>query len=218
MDVSSIKAIVWDWNGTLLDDVRICVNSINEMLIQRNIPPLDEETYRRIFRFPVKKYYEEAGFNFELESFDIVAVEFIDMYRQHLAVCPLFPDVVDTLSFLSDREIPQYILSAMQQELLENSLKEKRIFSYFDFISGTSDHYADGKLVAAKRLQAIINMAPESIILIGDTLHDHEVAYEMGWQSILVAKGHQSLQRLRQSGRPVLEDLATLRKYLNGHA
>ena len=217
IELSSVKAIVWDWNGTLLDDVRICVNSINEMLLQRGIPQLDEETYRRIFGFPVRKYYEEAGFDFQQEPFDVVAIRFIDLYRRHLHLCNLFPDVVNTLKLISDRKIPQYILSAMEQELLYHSLQEKGISRYFDFISGTSDHYADGKLVAAQRLQTIIAKAPSNILLIGDTMHDHEVAEEMGWQCFLVARGHQSLQRLPLTGRPVIENLALLWKHLNGN-
>jgi phosphoglycolate phosphatase len=215
---TKVSAIVWDWNGTLLNDVQICVDSINQMLQPRNIPLLDYDAYRAVFGFPVRDYYEKAGFDFFQEPFDIVAVEFIDIYRRYLNKCDLFPDVVPVLNQISSSRLPQYVLSAMEQALLDSSLKEKGINGYFQFIAGTGDHYADGKLGSAKRLQKVIDINPENILMIGDTIHDHEVALEMGWQSILISNGHQSEERLIETGRTVLQSLTMLGKYLNGHS
>ena len=216
-DLSSVEAIVWDWNGTLLDDVDICVDSINEMLVPRNIPPLNYDSYRRIFGFPVKDYYAEAGFDFNSEPFDVVAIQFIDIYRNHLPSCNLFPDVAGVLDFFTKKKISQYILSAMEQKMLEHSLHEKGIYGYFAFVSGTTDHYANNKLDAANRLQQIISVAPENILMIGDTVHDHEVAGVMNWKNLLIASGHQSLQRLLPTGRMVFDNLASFMKFLNGN-
>jgi phosphoglycolate phosphatase len=214
---NSVKAIVWDWNGTMLNDVDVCVESINTMLEPRNIQLLNYHTYRDVFGFPVRQYYEKAGFNFELEPFDVVAVEFIDIYRLHLEKCELFPEVNDVLGQISVSGLPQYVLSAMEQGLLESSLSAKGIAHYFKHIAGTGDHYADGKTAAAKYLQEVIGCMPRQILLIGDTIHDHEVAEEMGWQSILIANGHQSEERLRKTGRPVLKSISQVHHYLNGH-
>ena len=58
------KHILWDWNGTLLDDRWLCVESINKILKKRKMPPILEKTYRKTFCFPVMKYYESLGFDF----------------------------------------------------------------------------------------------------------------------------------------------------------
>ncbi|MBE0662787.1 MAG: HAD family hydrolase [Bacteroidales bacterium] len=213
-----VKAIVWDWNGTLLDDVHICVDSINIMLGARNLHQLDYESYRDVFGFPVRAYYEKAGFNFLQEPFDVVAIQFIDIYREHLLNCNLFPEVMEVLNQILALQLPQYILSAMEQQLLETSLTEKGIPQFFNFIAGTSDHYADGKLGSAKRLQQMIEAKPKEILLVGDTIHDFEVAEEMGWQCMLIANGHQSELRLEATGKPVLKSLAALPALLNGHS
>jgi phosphoglycolate phosphatase len=213
-----IQAIVWDWNGTLLDDVHVCVDSINQMLRPRNIPLLNYETYRRVFGFPVRDYYEKAGFNFTAEAFDVVAVEFIDIYRERITQCGLFRDVLPVLGQVTALKLPQYVLSAMEQELLEESLNNKGIAHFFQFIAGTGDHYADGKLGSAKRLQQIIGIEPEKILMIGDTIHDHEVASEMGWESVIIANGHQSEERLKKTGRLVLDSLSGVTHLLNGHS
>ncbi|MCK4288095.1 MAG: HAD hydrolase-like protein, partial [Bacteroidales bacterium] len=62
-----IKTIIWDWNGTLLNDIDICINSINILLEHRNIENLTKEIYKEIFTFPVKDYYSKAGFDFTKE-------------------------------------------------------------------------------------------------------------------------------------------------------
>lgn len=208
---NNISAVVWDWNGTLLDDVDVCVQSINIMLAQRNIPLVDAQSYRDIFGFPVKDYYEKLGFNFSLEPFDVVAIQFIDIYRQHLAACKLHKDVQHMLNYIRLLNIPQYVLSAMEQGLLEISLAEKGIIHYFSHVFGTGDHFADGKIGSARRLQRNLNSNPGSILLIGDTIHDHEVAEIMGWQSLLIGNGHQSRSRLEATGCNVLDTLGSMK-------
>lgn len=213
-----IGALVWDWNGTLLNDVDICVESINQLLTARNIPALNYHTYREVFGFPVRDYYTKAGFDFEAEPFDIVAIEFIDIYRNHLPGCSLFNGVHQTLQYFSEKGLPQYVLSAMQQEMLETSLREKGILEFFDHVAGTGDHFANGKHDAAIRLQKIINREPAGVMLIGDTIHDSEVASDMGWECTLIANGHQSANRLANTDRIVLESLEALKFLLNGHS
>ncbi|MBN2352282.1 MAG: hypothetical protein JXD23_06910 [Spirochaetales bacterium] len=53
--------VVWDWNGTLLNDMEACIRSMNLMLENRSLPPIDFETYRNVFTFPVIDYYRAVG-------------------------------------------------------------------------------------------------------------------------------------------------------------
>ena len=73
--------IIWDWNGTLLDDAEVCREAINKMLKVRNLPELSLSTYRNVFTFPVIEYYKEVGFDFSKEDWEPVAMEFINLYR-----------------------------------------------------------------------------------------------------------------------------------------
>ena len=79
--------VIWDWNGTLLDDVWLCVDIINAMLGRRGVPALDRERYRRIFDFPVPIYYERAGFDFSRETFAAAADEFCDEAARRVGEC-----------------------------------------------------------------------------------------------------------------------------------
>jgi phosphoglycolate phosphatase len=66
-------SIIWDWNGTLLNDVEVAINSINRLLYDRNLVPLTLERYLDVFTFPVQDYYEVIGFDLINEPFEIPA-------------------------------------------------------------------------------------------------------------------------------------------------
>ena len=74
------KTIIWDWNGTLLNDLDLSVDSVNILLKERNLPTLTVEKYKDIFGFPVIDYYVKAGFDFEKEPFEIPAKQYVKLY------------------------------------------------------------------------------------------------------------------------------------------
>ena len=68
--MKDIQNIIWDWNGTLLDDAWLCRDVMNGMLRLRDMDFLSAERYREIFDFPIVRYYERIGFDLERESFE----------------------------------------------------------------------------------------------------------------------------------------------------
>jgi phosphoglycolate phosphatase len=207
------KAIIWDWNGTLLNDTDICVDCMNQVLEKRGLELLDKQRYREIFTFPVKDYYTEAGIDLNKEAFEIPAMEFIKLYHKSLHSADLFPCVKDVLKSFKNRGYYQAVLSAMEHESLEASLKEKGVFIYFDIITGINDHYAHSKLEIGKELMNSIHFKRGEMLLIGDSLHDLEVADELGIECVLVANGHQSYERLLEKTPNVLHQLSEIMDY-----
>ena len=53
-----MKTIFFDFNGTIINDVDLCLNILNEMLKENGLEPITLERYREIFTFPIKKYYQ----------------------------------------------------------------------------------------------------------------------------------------------------------------
>lgn len=207
------KAIIWDWNGTLLDDADICVECMNRVLEKRGLELLDKKRYREIFTFPVKEYYQKAGIDFVSEKFEIPAMEFIDQYHKELPSAQLFSQVKGVLTNFKKRGYYQAILSAMEHESLEASLKEKGVFDYFDTVTGINDHYAHSKLEIGRELINSISYNKEEMLLVGDSLHDLEVADALGIECVLIANGHQSYERLLQKTQSVLSDLHEVLEY-----
>jgi phosphoglycolate phosphatase len=210
-----IQTIIWDWNGTLLDDMDICVDSINVLLEKRGLPLMDLVKYRSLFTFPVIRYYETIGFDFTKEPYDEVAMEFIHIYLEKLKEALLFPEVAGILGKFKEKGHRQAILSAMEQENLSLSVESKGISNYFSLILGTDDHFANGKVYQVSRIIRELNAEPAKTLIIGDTLHDHEVAEEAGCQCILVAAGHQNRERLEKSGCIVVNKLSELLSLFN---
>ncbi|HAN00616.1 MAG TPA: HAD family hydrolase [Marinilabiliales bacterium] len=202
------ELIIWDWNGTLLDDRDICITSMNHLLSERNLPTLDLQRYREVFTFPVKDYYQRLGFDFDREPFEIPALEFMDQYHLRLHQATLFPDAVPVLTSIQQAGYGQMILSAMEQESLITTVINLGIEPFFEEVAGISDQYAHGKIGRAIELLKQKDILPHRSLLIGDTLHDAEVAGKLGCQCLLVSRGHQSAHRLLASGWPVVESLS----------
>ena len=210
-----IETIIWDWNGTMLDDLELCIATINHLLRERNIPELDPIRYKKVFGFPVKDYYERIGFDFSKEPFDIPARQFIDLYEKGMYDCRLHSDVQQILEHLKNIGFCQLVLSAMEKSKLIATLRHNNILDYFDHISGLENHYAHSKLENGKRMLEELNLNPLTTCLIGDTLHDLEVAEAMGIQAFLVTHGHQDEDRLRKSGASVVRDLQEFVAFLS---
>lgn len=209
------KTIIWDWNGTLLDDARICLDSINLMLQTRNLPQLSMERYRGVFTFPVIDYYKEIGFDFTKEQWEPVAMEFIALYLNALPGCGLTPFAAETLEAFKQKGYRQAIISAMQHESLLKSVSDLGINDYFDYIGGIGDHYGGGKIENALNYFSLSGINPALATLIGDTLHDAEVAAGLNCKCILVTTGHQSFSRLHETGLPVIHNLLEIESVLS---
>ncbi len=204
------KNIIWDWNGTLLNDVDICIDAMNILLKDRNLQQLSHEKYKNVFTFPVRDYYKAVGFNFDKEDFEKPAVEFIDNYNKLGYKAKLHKGVIELLKKADDLKISQYILSAMEHNSLIKMLDNFGITYFFEKIKGIDNYYAQSKIEQGKKLIAGSNLDKRKTVMIGDTLHDAEVASALGVDCILVAQGHQSFERLNQNGNTVINSLEEL--------
>lgn len=206
-----MQSIIWDWNGTLLNDLDFCISTINKLLQKRNLNLLDRFSYKEVFSFPVKDYYEAIGFDFSKEDFSIPAQEFIDHYNAGVTRCNLHPAATEVLEHFKNRGLRQFVLSAMQQNMLEATLKHQHILDYFEGVAGLNDHYAVSKIERGEQLIQHFNINKEQATIIGDTNHDFEVAEQLEIDCILVADGHQSADRLKATGAQVIDMLPELK-------
>ena len=190
--------VIWDWNGTLLNDVDLCVRVINGILTTHSLPLLTRETYRSNFRFPIIEYYRTLGFDFSKVPFETVAMQFINSYNPQAIHCSLFDGARELLEAIGVAKKKQSILSAAHQSHLDELTRHHRIESHFVNICGLGDHYAGGKIERGKELLKKLDTPKSRCVLIGDTDHDVEVAHELGIDVVVLADGHQDLERLRK--------------------
>ena len=177
------------------------------MLARRGLPALSMERYRDIFTFPVRDYYVTAGFDLAETSFEDLSVEFISAYEARRHECPLQADARPVLERLGAGGRRQFMLSAYNQATLHELVHGFELGGFFDRMMGLDNIYAHGKLELGRALMERIPDPPERTLLIGDTLHDVEVARDLGIHCLLVAHGHQSRRRLEASGARVVDNL-----------
>ncbi len=215
MDLPDIKHVIWDWNGTLLDDAWLCVELINGILARRNLPTLSMEHYRDTFDFPVINYYERLGLHSKEEPFEEVSKEFISGYVSRWKDCKLQPDARENLETISNLGISQSVLSASHQDALDEAITHFRLNGFFLGLIGQDDNYAHGKLERGQEWVSHLDWAPEEILLIGDTVHDFEVAGNIGMHCVLLSHGHHAEKKLHQCDIPVFSHFEQIHNILS---
>ena len=204
------KHIIWDWNGTLLDDVWLCVQSINILLKKYNKSEVSQQSYRELFDFPVKNYYQKIGFDFHKEPFEEVGMEFIYEYNKSWKSCSLHKSVTNSLKHFNELQLTQSVLSAREENQLTRELTFFNIHNYFIGITGTRDHFAHGKMDFGIQFIRTSGFKPEEVLFIGDTLHDYEVSRAMGVDCALLSHGHFSHNRLKKADIPIYDNIDSL--------
>ena len=207
MDAVEYKHIIWDWNGTLVDDAWLCVEIVNGMLRRRGKPAVSYEQYRLGFEHPVKDYYERIGIDFSVESFEVIADEFIAEHDKRRFDCKLQDDAVGVLKSCVDAGLTQSILSAYPQGRLEETVGFYGLRGYFTKVAGLDNHYACSKVERGRGLMEELVFGPGEILFVGDTTHDFEAAKAIGVDCVLVSNGHNEPDKLRRCGVRVLNSM-----------
>ncbi|MBE6584960.1 MAG: HAD family hydrolase [Ruminococcaceae bacterium] len=205
--------IIWDFNGTILDDIQLCINCVNVMLKKRSLPTLDSvEAYRRIMRFPVIDYYRDLGFDMKTEDYyEILAPEWVNLYLEGEESCGMMPGVLETLNAAKSAGITQIVLSATKTDQLKGQLERLGITEYFSEILGLDNFYAASKTQLAEIWR---KAHPEAVVLsVGDTDHDAALADVLGADGFLYLGGHQSAVRLSACGKTLISEIPELMPY-----
>ena len=192
--------IIWDWNGTLLDDTEAALKTLNIMIERRGGKPIGMEFYLDTFAFPVRPFYDMIGIGAKSEDeWNEIAREYHEMYLGQPK--GLNSGAVAALEAAKVAGCRQSMLSALRQDFLEVQVKEYGIDKYFDLVYGSNNLHGASKVDRARELIARLTDACSHTIphfvLIGDAVHDKEVAEALGVPCVLVAQGSHAAWRLR---------------------
>ncbi|MBI9016627.1 MAG: HAD family hydrolase [Phycisphaerae bacterium] len=208
------KHIIWDWNGTLLNDVDACVEVVDGLMKQRKLGQLTIGRYKEDVDFPIIDFYTQLGFDFSKESYDALVHEYIETYLVKLGQCQLQVGAIETLEKLSKVGFSQSVLSAYNHQLLVDAVESFGLSHFFTDLVGLNDYYAHSKVDNGKKWIENSHFDRSEILFVGDMLHDFEVATEMGVDVVLLSCGHQSRGKLEATGAKVLTGMAELLVFL----
>ncbi len=202
-----LTTVFWDWNGTLLDDAAYALGVRNRTFPRFGLPVLDSlAEYRRRFTFPISDYYHDAGVTDDI--FDDVAHAWMAEYDRGALSVPLFADAKETLARFAAANLRQVVLSASEIGRLRDQLSHAGILPRFAAVLGLGHIYATSKEDIGRDYLRQSGVSPQGCVLLGDTLHDADVARAMGIRCVLIDRGHQGEETLRAAGVPVCHSLA----------
>ena len=210
------RHIIWDWNGTILDDVWLSHALCCAEIEARGYPRLEREEYVRRFRLPVRQFYEDIGVDLTRHSYPELASSFHAKYEARFGECALFPDVAAALGIFGDWGLSQSVLSALPHVLLEEHVAQHGLAPLFADIRGLDSNHADSKVANGHAWMARQHFTPRDVLFIGDTDHDAEVAAALGTDCALIARGYQHAEVLALSGH-VFSSAAELVEHLRQH-
>lgn len=197
--------VLWDYNGTLIDDAGISLEIVNRMLRRRGKQPITMAHYRDTIDIPISLQYVALGFAIEEEGFDSIAREYNDIYNALSPKLMLREGVPEVLKYLKENNIMQAVLSSAAEQMVEEGLQKLGIFDYFDYIAARTDLLATGKTEIGETLLQKTGNAAQKTLMIGDMLHDFEVAQHLGCPCVLLKGGHTSVKLLKKAGVPLLK-------------
>jgi phosphoglycolate phosphatase len=187
-----MSIVIWDWNGTLLNDVAQNHCILNSMLEKRGLERIGIDEYRRLFRMPIIELYYDLGFTFKDETFEEAAREYFEYYTKTFPEMTLSDGALEALSAVRAKNLKQYIVSASNEPDLLAQVEARGIYGFFESIVGLDNLHARSKKQRAFDLIDSLPSQPD-ILFVGDMDHDYEVAQAIGARCLLYDKGHQQI-------------------------
>lgn len=203
-----IKTILWDFNGTVMDDMGASVGAVNAMCARRGLPGITEEWYTLHLIMPLERFYSSIGFDMEKEPLSDVSEEF----QRECAKFPrpVFPEVREALEYFQKKGLRQLLFSSLHHDHLTRQAEARGITSYFEAIVGRQDRSLGGKEQAAAAYFRQHGLLPGEVLIVGDLTTDCDMAKAVGSPCALIEKGHQHRQILEKTGAYVLRDASEL--------
>lgn len=199
--------LVWDWNGTLLDDLSLVVDSTNRVFASVGGAAVTLAEHRVRYRRPVADYYADVlGRPVTEEEFGRLDVLFHDAYRLGLTTCRLAADANTAIRSWTGT---QSLLSMWFHDELVPTVETYGLTSSFNRIDGfRGTTGGDRKAAHLARHLAELGIDGRSVVLIGDSIDDADAAASVGGRCVLYTGGFTDPDRLRASGLPVADTLA----------
>ncbi len=206
----SFNHVIFDWNGTLIDDIELAVKGVNKVRETQALAAIDRAIYREHFGFPIRGFYEKLGVDLERLSFARLGEIYLSLFNEGLKSCVLHTGTLEVLDWVKRSGMTVSILSASQRDTLRANLAHAGLAGRVDHVFGLEGSEAEGKLDLARRLDTELGHPGLSALMVGDTDHDFEIAQACGWRVASVSHGHQTAERLSSLHSAVFPDLFSL--------
>ena len=206
--------IIWDFNGTLLNDAQLGVDCDNYVFDALGLPRITIEDYRRHMTMPVRDFYTALGVDLNVYKYETISRLWLDRFNQYAVSVGLVPGAMEAIERLSALGFTQSILSASYEKSLRQQCEALGLCGAMAAIDGLGDESAVKKTDIGRQQMERLCLSAEDTVLIGDMAADSELADVLGIGCVLVPWGHNDAQRLKNTGRAVAESFEALEEIL----
>ena len=210
----SITHIIWDFNGTLLCDAQLSVDTDNAVFDGLGLPRITLEDYRRNMTMPVRDFYPALGVDYSVHSYELIGRLWLDIFNAHAVDAGLVPGVLSVVDAVSRAGCTQSVLSASYEPSLRRQCDALGLTARMAAIDGLEDESARRKTDIGRRQMHRLGLDPRATLLVGDMVADAQLASELGVSCVLVSWGHNDLPRLEATGLPVVHTTQELERLL----
>ncbi len=200
--------VVWDWNGTLLDDLGVVIEAANVALRRLDADPIDEDVYRDHFTRPVRAFYDSLfGRSVTDDEWHVLNDTFHVEYMARADTAPMTGDAETAISKAAERGWGQSLLSMSPQEWLEGIVGRKGMSDRFELVDGLRAETGGLKATHMEEHLTTLRLDPDRTVVIGDTPDDAVAARHVGAHVVLYDGGSHHLPTLQGMGAPVANTL-----------
>jgi phosphoglycolate phosphatase-like HAD superfamily hydrolase/ADP-ribose pyrophosphatase YjhB (NUDIX family) len=206
-----IRNIIFDWSGTLVDDLPAVLDASNYVLRRADRPEMTLDEFRSEFCLPFTLFYDK---HIPEKSLTELEGWFHERFAQvQDSVCAL-PHAAEFLQFCREREIRTFLLSTVSRPYYEIQARETGFGDYIQtpYLNVWDKRKKIGEILSENQLH------PEETLFIGDMEHDIETAKHGGIHSCAVLTGYNTVDQLRAAEPDVIvEHLKEFKEMLLEH-
>ncbi|MFG2769482.1 HAD family hydrolase [Streptomyces sp. NPDC048350] len=204
------KHLVWDWNGTLLDDIEAVIGATNAAFAELGLEPITLARYRDLYTVPVPKFYERLMGRLPTEAeWVLMDGAFHRHYWQRAEACVLTAGAAELLAARQESGFTQSLLSLAPHAELVPLVRRHGIEPRFVRVDGRIGSSTEGKSAhMVRHLEALVGVPAERVVVIGDAADDARAAAHVGARAVLYTGGSHSRASLAAVGVPVVDSLA----------
>lgn len=200
--------VVWDWNGTLLDDLPVIIEALNVGLGRLGLDPIDEHAYRDHFTRPVRGFYDSVfGRPVTDREWADLNETFHDEYYARAHAAPLTVDALDAVDHASGLGWTQSVLSMSAHHRLVEMVADHGLVDRFVLVEGLEAPTGETKAGHLEKHLAALERVGDEVVLVGDTPDDASAARTVGAEIVLYDGGSHHLPTLAATGAPVAHTL-----------
>jgi len=187
-----IRNIIFDWSGTLVDDLPAVWEAVNDVFRRSGVAALTLDEFRAEFSLPFGDFYRR--FVPHIPSAQI-EIWFHERFQQACHCVPPLLHARDFLEKCRENKLRCFILTSVNSKYFPPQAENTGLAGYFEAVFS-------GVLDKREQIRVLLNthkLAGEETLFVGDMQHDIEAARHGGVHSCAVLTGYNRLEQLRQS-------------------